>query len=63
MQGPVNVVVESSRNDSVLGRVVTSSSSTHGALGSRHEKPPFWGSPQVNCEVLTQVHSQQSPPS
>lgn len=54
--------INSSRQDfSELGRVVTSSSSTQGALGSRHENPPF--SPQVKSSVLTQVHSQQSPPS
>ena len=41
--------------------VVTSSSSTQAALGSTHAKPPFW--PQVKSSVLTQVHSQQSPPS
>lgn len=40
-----------------------SSSSTHGALGSMHAKPPLVVSPQVYSGVLTQVQSQQSPPS
>lgn len=41
--------------------VVTSSSATQKALGSMHENPPF--SPHVLSKVLTQVQSQQSPPS
>ena len=63
MQEPVLVAVGESEKDSVVGRVVTSSSSTHEALGSKHEKPPCRGSPQEKSEVLTQVHAQQSPPS
>ena len=64
-QDPGVTVVEvvGPEKDSVVGRVVTSSSSTHDALGSRHEKPPFRPSPHVKKSVLTQVHSQQSPPS
>ena len=62
-QDPVVVVVPESENVSYSGRVVTSSSSTQEALGSTHAKPPNDGSPHVKSEVLTQVHSQQSPPS
>lgn len=44
-----------------IGVASPSPSPVQEAPGSMHEKPP--SSPQMFSSVLTQVHSQQSPPS